>query len=470
MNIATIFSPNWMNYFFIFLYSIFKNNPSPCKIHLLSDEISQIDLNQIEKICNYFGEGYEIKYYNIKKMYDTFMPSGINADSRFSKYVLYKAFLPFIITENRIIFLDGDTLVNGDLSELYNIDLEDNWIGGCSDTGLQLGYKTSIGLKEDDIYINGGSILFDMYKIRESKIADKWVDLLNKKWFACHEQCVFNLTLKNKIRVIDAKYNVSLSTNLNYKDNQKIIIHYAGNKPWNDITVPNYHIWEKYYKEYNSIFQNYKPKNKINKTIAYCWFGKGQKSQLIQNCISSWEKYCSDYEIIEINENNFDINCNKFVSDAYKHKKFAYVADYARMKYMYENGVITLDADVELVRNLNDFLVFGGFSGQEVNDKILITATMGFEKHNPILKMILDYYDCIQFDINNMIPNTQFITKIFEMFIKKKENGKIVLYNDVHIFPQKYFCSYNHNSKQIIKHNDAYAYHLFNGSWLKDVK
>ena len=46
----------------------------------------------------------------------------------------------------------------------------------------------------------------------------------------------------------------------------------------------------------------------INKVIHYCWFGRNPKSDLINRCIESWKKYCPDYEIIEWNESNFDIN------------------------------------------------------------------------------------------------------------------------------------------------------------------
>ena len=39
-------------------------------------------------------------------------------------------------------------------------------------------------------------------------------------------------------------------------------------------------------------------------------------------CINSWKKYCPDYEIIEWNEDNYDINKNKFMRQAYEAKKW----------------------------------------------------------------------------------------------------------------------------------------------------
>ena len=50
----------------------------------------------------------------------------------------------------------------------------------------------------------------------------------------------------------------------------------------------------------------------IAKKIHYCWFGRGEKPRLTQKCVASWHKYCPDYEIIEWNEDNFDVNMNGY--------------------------------------------------------------------------------------------------------------------------------------------------------------
>lgn len=62
----------------------------------------------------------------------------------------------------------------------------------------------------------------------------------------------------------------------------------------------------------------------IPKKIHYCWFGGKPKSDLILACIESWKKFCPDYEIIEWNENNWDINYNQYTREAYQAKKGFY--------------------------------------------------------------------------------------------------------------------------------------------------
>ena len=71
----------------------------------------------------------------------------------------------------------------------------------------------------------------------------------------------------------------------------------------------------------------------LPKIIHYCWFGRNPKPDIVKKCITSWRHFCPDYQIIEWNEENFDIQeCPDFVRDAYTNKKWAFVSDYARLK------------------------------------------------------------------------------------------------------------------------------------------
>ena len=57
----------------------------------------------------------------------------------------------------------------------------------------------------------------------------------------------------------------------------------------------------------------------IPKIIHYCWFGGKPKPPLAEKCIKSWKKYCPDYQIIEWNEENFDVStAPKYVQQAYE--------------------------------------------------------------------------------------------------------------------------------------------------------
>lgn len=84
----------------------------------------------------------------------------------------------------------------------------------------------------------------------------------------------------------------------------------------------------------------------IPKKIHYCWFGRNPLPEDAKKCIASWNKHLPDYEIIEWNEDNFDVNCIPYTRQAYDAKKYAFVSDYARFKILYEQGGLYFDTDV----------------------------------------------------------------------------------------------------------------------------
>ena len=99
----------------------------------------------------------------------------------------------------------------------------------------------------------------------------------------------------------------------------------------------------------------------IPKVIHYCWFGKKPYNELMIKCMESWKKHLPEYEIIEWNEENFDININPYVKEAYNAKKFAFVSDYVRLFVLHKYGGIYLDTDVEVRKNIDKFLVHPAF-------------------------------------------------------------------------------------------------------------
>lgn len=135
----------------------------------------------------------------------------------------------------------------------------------------------------------------------------------------------------------------------------------------------------------------------IPKVLHYCWFGGAPKPKNIQNCIRSWKKYCPDYEIIEWNEQNFDVSQSLYTRQAYDARRWAFVADYARLKILYEQGGIYMDTDVELLRPLDDLLAYPAFFGFQHNNEVATGLGFGAEARSPVVKALLDDYDGLPF-------------------------------------------------------------------------
>ncbi len=198
---------------------------------------------------------------------------------------------------------------------------------------------------------------------------------------------------------------------------------------------------------------------RIPKLIHYCWFGNKKKPQLVEDCISSWKKYLPDYEIIEWNEKNTDLK-HSFLKKTYKLKKWAFVADFVRLKVLYEFGGIYLDTDMLMLKPLESFLDDKCFFGAE-NEGYINAAIFGTRKNHPFIKECLLKYEHL--NLNNKtnwreISIPRIITQEFKdkngfdlIFNKKIEKSNIVIY------PPSYFYPLDGNNRKDIKNYKNYC-------------
>lgn len=206
----------------------------------------------------------------------------------------------------------------------------------------------------------------------------------------------------------------------------------------------------------------------IPKKIHYFWFGGNEKPKSVQKCINSWKKYCSDYEIIEWNETNFDIHCMSFVEQAYEAKKYAFVSDVARLMVVYEYGGIYMDTDVEVIKPLDDLLENRAYMSFENNENINTGQGFGAEAGMPFFKEHIDVYRNWNF-INddgtyNQIGCPKVATDLFKIkgiFLDGSEQTVC----DIHIYPAEYFNPYDSLTGKLTKTPNTYSIHWYDASW-----
>lgn len=208
----------------------------------------------------------------------------------------------------------------------------------------------------------------------------------------------------------------------------------------------------------------------IPKIIHYCWFGRNEKNRSMLKCIESWKKNCPDYEIVEWNEENFDIECIPFVKDAYDAKKWAFVTDYARLKIVYENGGIYLDTDVELLKNLDSFLELEGYMGFQTDGLVNTGLGFGAEAGQPVLLQLIRDYENRDFKADSddvaKIACPIINTKVLES-IGFKVGGEKQTVNGVTLFPAEYFDPKDNQTYILNVTDNTVSIHHYDASWKK---
>ena len=206
-------------------------------------------------------------------------------------------------------------------------------------------------------------------------------------------------------------------------------------------------------------------KTRIPKVFHYCWFGKGKKSELIIKCIESWKTFHPDWEIVEWNEDNYDVHKIPYISQAYNDKKWAFVADYARFDILNEYGGVFPDTDVEFFKQIPDsFLDYEGFTGFEQKETVAPGLIYGSIPGQKITQEIAKTYEKKpKYDTSETIVHIA--TKVF------KEHG-IVLDNSfqvvdgIAVFPNSVFCGFNHETQKAFISKETISIHHYAASWV----
>lgn len=203
----------------------------------------------------------------------------------------------------------------------------------------------------------------------------------------------------------------------------------------------------------------------IPKTIHYIWFGKKEKSKLIKKCIESWKKYLPDYEIIEWNEENYDINKSQYIKEAYEAKKYAFAADYARFDIIYNYGGVYFDTDVELLKPIpEEYLKYNGFAGMEGNNKVNPGLVLVAKQKNILIQEILDKYN----EMSYLENTNKTVVDITTEILRKhgfEENGKKQQIENFVIFPSEYFCAYDFDIKEFEITSNTISIHHYTFTW-----
>ena len=242
-----------------------KAKESFYNIYILCDML--LDDN-IKKIMTLEKEKIKIKIINL------------NSNGKYLQYAMdvpasptaiYKFSIPKILGKlDKVLYLDGDIIVKKELCELYNYDLENNYIGAVKDT---IGLSKSLYrlfIKQNVFYFNSGVLLMNLKKMRNDNVTEKLLEYRKKEYNELMDQDALNYVLRGKVKELPFLYNmqtlVTKKNNLenlkkyyeftneikNFDDiiNNAVVVHFAGSKkPWKYFGGDGYDLWMNYFRK-----------------------------------------------------------------------------------------------------------------------------------------------------------------------------------------------------------------------------
>lgn len=176
-----------------------------------------------------------------------------------------------------------------------------------------------------------------------------------------------------------------------------------------------------------------------------------------------------DYEIIEWNESNFDVNMNAYTKMCYEEKKFAFLTDYIRLIVVNREGGLYFDTDVEVIKPFDALLDCQAFFGFETPEYIASGLGFGSVAEHPVMAALIKQYDQLldgkHGTIGCPILNT---VALEEMGFKR--NGQYQNIRDVCVYPMDYFNPMDNATGIVNRTAHTYSIHWYSMLWLSPGK
>lgn len=264
VNIVFSTDDSYLNYTKVAITSavLSKNKDSIYKIHILCTDLTKERTDELQNVIK-SRDDVKIFLYPVSLE----MLKGIGEFKTKNSYItrtdLFKFLMPDLFPNlDKILYIDGDTLILNDLSELYNTDISKYYLGAVkkhnySSEWVNL-YNGSKDIRKKYTY-NCGVLLFNLEKLRKDNIKEKLIKAKNSDTRRdLVTQSSYNEVIPlSKIKQLSPIYNMLARTNeedfdvYNFKKlykpycddmssvedllNKAVIVHFAGHKkPWFD--------------------------------------------------------------------------------------------------------------------------------------------------------------------------------------------------------------------------------------------
>lgn len=268
------------------------------KIHILSTKVSE-DMRQ--KALRLANENFDVEFNDVSKYLDS-IKERLPIRDYYSKTTYFRLFIAEMFPDyDKAIYIDSDTIVLGDIAELYNHDLKDNYVGAANEqvmvqTDVYGKYvETVVGIDRHKFF-NAGLLVINCEQFRKNKVLEQFVALLKVYTFVVtQDEDYLNVICKDKVLWLEQQWNTEVFGEISYPESTFKMIHYIMvSKPWHykDCRFAS-HFWKyaeqtEVYEEILEVLNSYTDE-KRNEDLRSC-------DRLYQTAIDETNKRCFNEE------------------------------------------------------------------------------------------------------------------------------------------------------------------------------
>ena len=200
---------NYAVYTGVSIYSLCAQNRSAdnINIYIISNNISAENKEKLTAIAENFERN--IFFTDVSEELEEFGKQtdagsyGINVFGRF--------FMGKLLSHSidRLLYIDCDTVINGSLSELFEMDMKGKTVCAVPEPTIYKSVLKSIGFSEAEPYFNAGVLLIDFKKWVSEDVSGRLVDYYkeNGKRLFCADQDAINYVLRGETGMLSPEFN-----------------------------------------------------------------------------------------------------------------------------------------------------------------------------------------------------------------------------------------------------------------------
>lgn len=239
MNVLISVDENYLKYADTVLYSLRKNVSEAVDVYVLNASINESAILKIKKKM----KKHDINIIDVKTDLVKYLPP-YKGSYDFTIDTYFRCFAQFLLPEDldRVLYIDVDMVINGDMDWFYHQSFDDNYLIVCQDVndsnGKMRKHKEVIGIQEER-YFNAGLILMNLSKLRVDTSFEDVLNLICKSEdrFEYLDQDTLNCLYHGHVRFLDwKKYNFQTVGECCYSKKElsnATVIHYLSSyKPW----------------------------------------------------------------------------------------------------------------------------------------------------------------------------------------------------------------------------------------------
>ena len=272
----------FLKYGIVSLYSLRENAVSgnTYKIYFLHTDVTDESRAKVKNLLE--RPGFEIYFENVGEYLESIAHKFPLRDY-YSKTTYFRLFIADMHPEyDKAIYIDSDTIIQGDMSDLFDVDIKGFILGACHEQAMvqvnEYGayVEKCLGL-DRNLYFNAGLLLINCVEFRNRNVLDRFIQTLQV--YDCvvtQDEDYLNLLCKDHVKFIDQRWNTEIFGTIPYPIEEAKVLHYIMfNKPWHYDTCPHADIFYRYarqtrvYPEILKELENYSDEQKQRDTDGY---------------------------------------------------------------------------------------------------------------------------------------------------------------------------------------------------------